>query len=148
MREIEFRAYGPNCDVMWGWDEVKRIANSVGWENFTEGERVLMQYTGVNLAGGVKLFDGDIIKFDWVYQKDGSPYVENSIGMIGTVKWNGRFVVNFGGLSFDLHEINQGTFERFWKEDYHSAKTEYFKMVNFGLLGNIHQHPHLLEQSQ
>ena len=60
MREIKFRAYGPNCKMMWDWDGVKRIANVVGWEHFDAGERILMQYTGLEDKNGVEIYEGDI----------------------------------------------------------------------------------------
>lgn len=64
MREIKFRAYGPNCKMMWGWEAVKRIANTVGWEHFNAGERILMQYTGLKDKNGVEIYEGDICHVD------------------------------------------------------------------------------------
>ena len=60
----------------------------------------------------------------------------------------GRFIVIFfnGAMQFDLHEINQVTFERFWKAEYNSAKDEFFKMDNFKVIGNIYETPELLEK--
>lgn len=62
-RIIKFRAWGPNCKVMWSWEEVQGIANQLGWENFTEGERELLQYTEFNSGDGTEIYDGDIVQF-------------------------------------------------------------------------------------
>lgn len=106
------------------------------------------QFTGQSVKKGVELFEGDVLSFDWLYQGNDKPYSDDSIGIVGVIEWRDKFVVSFlgGAMSFDLHEINQATFERFWCQCYHSSMTDYFKMVNFRLIGNIHQNPELMDQ--
>ena len=64
MREIKFRAWGPNSKYMWSWEEL--IANNIpinwlsGDPNFC-GERVIMQYTGLKDKNGKEIYEGDKI---------------------------------------------------------------------------------------
>ena len=157
MREIKFRAWNTviNEMVFCGDGDFWAVMDEwVAWDNppespINEGVSFeIMQYTGLKIRKD-ELYDGDIIQFDWLYQDDSS-YTSDSENMIGVIEWRDRWVVSFAGgaMSFDLHEVNQATFERFWREDYNSGKSEYFKMTCFRLLGNIHQHPELLEQNQ
>lgn len=117
MREIKFRAYGPNCKIMWDWGAVKRIANTVGWEHFDAGERILMQYTGRKEKNGVEIYEGDICV--------------NENGRIA------RCVYHEPSASFDFIAVNSigdnyGYEPQMWK----------FKLA---VIGNIYETPELLE---
>lgn len=109
----------------------------------------VMQFTGVKIHDA-DLYPGDLIKFDWLLQS-GEKYADDAIGVIGEVVQlsDGSVSVrHHGGLSFDARDINQATYERFWKESYNSAADCFQKMVNFEVIGNIHQHSHLLDKGE
>jgi uncharacterized phage protein (TIGR01671 family) len=89
MREIKFRAWGPNSKYMWSWEEL--VANGIpitwlcGATDF-HGERIIMQYTGLKAVNG-EIYEGDIIKFPFSEQ--------NNEWVLGEVRWtNGSFEIH------------------------------------------------------
>ena len=57
MREIKFRAWGPNVKYMWPWEELKHIP--VG--SLDCGEKIVMQFTGLLDKSGKEIYEGDIL---------------------------------------------------------------------------------------
>lgn len=130
------------------YTSVDRLIN--GEDSFPHSDMEIIckrQFTGLKVKGSVEIYDGDILSFDWRYQS-GELYSDDCKSIIGVVSHcGGRFIVSFfdGAMQFDLHDINQNTFERFWKAEYNSAKSEYFKMVNFMVIGNTYENKDLLK---
>ena len=142
MKEIKFRQKLKNDLLIngqeyhyWGYID----GDFIGPVGPVYSDEKGQQLTGLKDKNGVDIYDGDSLQFDWLYQDTNQPYCSDSIRMIGYVCWvSGRFVCNHGGFSFDLHEINQSTFERFWKESYAAHdKDDYFKLTNIEVIANI-----------
>lgn len=160
-REIKFRAWNKELKkLFYVCDSFSLMISDTGntiamWcsdgivDEFKADE--LMQYTGLKDANGVEIYEGDILNFDWRLQETNELYASDCENIKGRVCFDdGKFVVKFFNncMSFDLSDINQATFERFWKEVYISAKTEYFKMTGFKVVGNMHKTPELLDYNE
>ena len=119
MREIKFRAWGPNCEVMWVWEEVQQIANVLGWENFAEGERILMQYTGLKDKNGVEIYEGDLL-------------INNS-GRVCEVIFN-EYCATFDSMVrvSDGNDSGYGFKNSLWRS-------------HVTIIGNIHRNPELIK---
>lgn len=109
------------------------------------------QFTGLKDKNGKEIYEHDVINFDWRLQATSELYADDCENIKGVVKFqNGKYVVRFfnDSMSFDLSDVNQSTFERFWRETYVSAKDDYFKMTGFEVVGNIHENPELLDNAK
>lgn len=125
MREIEFRAYHPSTNDMVffsGKDFCdQHIAHHFGLllqNKHPEGTDLLMQFTGLRDKNGVKIFEGDII--------------DDHIG---------RGVVEFSD-NYGAFKVNYKNGIGKWFIDY-SLRGE---RESIEVIGNIHQHPNLLEK--
>lgn len=61
MRQIKFRAWGPNLKHMWSWKETQWLIRDFGFE----GEKILLQYAGFKDKSGTEVFEGDILKINY-----------------------------------------------------------------------------------
>ena len=127
MREIKFRVWDESKKVMlsqvgsWYFnDEYNEIAFHMNDVTFSDHKYLkLMQYTGLKDRNGKEIYEGDVIE-------------EYDDGLYHwVVKWDNECAC------FYLHEQNIG--EKFYLDDLVSV-------VDKGkVIGNIHEHPHLLK---
>ena len=137
MREIKFRAWHKADKKIY---EV--IAFNLGkW--FLRGKAhpmprsaiELLQYTGLKDKNGVEIYEGDLIKF-W----SGSESEEDA--QISVVKWWVDEDNNYPAFDLDHNMISNYYFE----SNVLSELSEW--CIDFYVIGNIHEHPHLLEASE
>lgn len=92
----------------------------------------LLQYTGLKDKNGVEIYEGDLIKF-W----SGSESEEDA--QISVVKWWVDEDNNYPAFDLDHNMISNYYFE----SNVLSELSEW--CIDFYVIGNIHEHPHLLE---
>jgi|2_EtaG_2_1085320.scaffolds.fasta_scaffold48669_1 uncharacterized phage protein (TIGR01671 family) len=158
MRDIKFRAWNKDYKLMDDcffiqsngviYEPANKTYDTPNTEIEEKTQLIIMQYTGLKDKNGVEIYEGDILNFDWRLQATNELYADDCKNIKGLVLFeNAKFIVRYfnKSMSFDLSDVNQNTFERFWRETYVSAKDDYFKMTDFEVIGNIHQNPELIK---
>jgi uncharacterized phage protein (TIGR01671 family) len=119
MREIKFRAWDSAAEVMhYGKRELFDDSLGFRFEHFECDEPVFMQYTGITGLDGVEICEGDVVKG---FYYEGGKYRR----FIGAVE--------FVAPSFEAVGVKQ------------YANRNYPLHGGVKVIGNIHEHPHLLE---
>ncbi len=130
MREIKFRAWGPNSKYMWSWDELVANDTPMSWMQPSFGEKILAQYTGLKDKTGKEIYEGDILQCKCgMWRLDGKQTDKISIKNY-EVKWEqitGRWNLYKNG-KFEL-------LQPFNKEHL---------VTWYTVIGNIHENPELL----
>lgn len=133
-REIKFRAWDKAHSVM---SEVAMIHFGIGVVETYEPDMELdlkdvelMQFTGLTDKAGKEIYEGDIVKVHVFMEELG----EN----LGVVEGEKEFVVLITIKASGVM-LNDEPLALYFYEDFHDMSEP------FEIIGNIHQHPHLLE---
>ena len=129
MREIKFRAYDEEANVMVYSDEQK-----------------VMQYTGLHDKNGKEIYEGDIVK---LFEHKGIIQYEcGSFGIVFTdcIDWEEieANICPVTGCDNDLHACKNDNFISLW-EIYWNFNDEDDYLNTVEMIGNIYENPDVLE---
>jgi hypothetical protein len=114
-REIKFRAWNSDYKEMWSWKDVKR---STQFRLLEEGVNVVfLQYTGLKDKNGKEIYEGDIVQF--TVKKFGRDGIEETIKN-GLVYYSDEMTLSVNGWILARIKSRE-------------------------VIGNIYEHPRLLE---
>ena len=136
MREIKFRAWSGkqmwpdvacynNEPYVWNYEETELVPLFSSLQKKLYGEPILMQSTGLKDKNGVEIFEGDVVEYIGGTIESGTGIVENI----------------FDTTNLGFRWIKQKTSKLSYIDSVHY----YGCASELEVIGNIHQHPELLE---
>jgi uncharacterized phage protein (TIGR01671 family) len=142
MRQIKFRRYhfdfnGKLTDItQWGFLDNGFGFTSPAWISGEDKSKVKdCQFTGLQDNNGKDIYEGDVVKSLW--QHDG--YTNYDYTVEGVVEWEGcrsRYCIHY------YNKDNEG-----WYPLYGFEREEFFP-EEIEVIGNIYEHPHLLNTDE
>jgi uncharacterized phage protein (TIGR01671 family) len=126
MIEIKFRTWDTNKKILFNVSEIHFGNNFYikGLGDIFSRNFVLMQYTGLKDKKGKEIYEGDIVTFE---VENNSCWFGPSIGIIEFNNFNSSFEIKLKDCFLSIgkgYDAYRGTLE---------------------IVGNIYEHPHLLE---
>jgi len=147
-RELEFRGWSESRKRFFtGKDLRLEYYTSDGFEfrlnspsfkpNGDYDELVLEQYTGLKDKNGVKIFEGDIVKYTYI---DECHVFVVAFGKASTARSSGYVSAPYIGFYFEDNNLCEAELESGQSPDF------YGDYCIIEVIGNIHENPELLEQ--
>lgn len=136
MREIKFRAY---CKATGKWYDRVLASNyedgpcSIVWDEdkkeWLNHDGPIAQYTGLQCKNGNEIYEGDIlrlkVKYSWRSEKEGFHYITSAVEW-----WESSYLHGYRLRNKSRHMM---------------IKPSSLKTMEAEVIGNIYEHPHLLE---
>lgn len=148
MREIKFRAwdkakhrmlgvdqlaFGPNGELVSIYSDGPDFSNdsdALMGEKPDLNEAVLMEYIGLHDKNGRAIYEGDVVSFGSVWDNGGNEDLDEEIH-IGVVEYDPHYAV----YNVNCEESGERRF----------LLMDVVNYDGFGVIGNIHENPELLE---
>lgn len=128
MRELKFRSWDTSNKIMLYSDHSRNLGSFFDGYCSNGNNEILLQYTGINDVNGQDIYEGDILSVN-----------NNDIG----------FLVKFG--EYDFSDIYYESKSNGWYlSNIHDSSIEYpllkenVSIINYNVVGNMYEHPHLL----
>ena len=129
-REIKFRFWLGHTEKMTFEHELFEVGKIILEQT---GDIIPMQNTGLKDKNSVEIYEGDVIKWVWDCGSVEIERVENSLNWDGTLSPSSAPFMSAWGSTC-------GKYFRTFMNIYDPTRYAY-------VIGNIHQHPHLLQEA-
>lgn len=166
-RVIKFRAFNKVSEIMYypeatpgNYNHYLQVSTEGFWLYNKDGRLictsvngdVLMQFAEFKDKNEKDIYEGDIVKFHYFYQSLGSNLgvQESEHELIGVVKWGafGWAISAIKGQHWEGYTGYKSGEGESYIVDLYSMNESSIHEESFEVLGNIHEHPHLLNPAK